>query len=55
MEKLYKINLYDSDNHDVVVIHLEPGILEFESSGPLGSLQTNQLEVMEFQLSYFKT
>ena len=32
--KIIQNNLHDSDNHDVVVIHLELDILEFESSGP---------------------
>ena len=27
-EELYKKDLYDSDNHDGVIIHLEPDILE---------------------------
>ena len=29
-EDLYKKNLHDPDNHDVVIIHLEPDILECE-------------------------
>ena len=29
-EELYKKDLHDSDNHDGVIIHLEPDILEFE-------------------------
>ena len=29
IEELYK-NLYDSDNHNDVITHLEPDILEFE-------------------------
>ena len=27
-------DLSDPDNHDGVITHLEPGILEFESAGP---------------------
>ena len=27
-EELYKKDLHDPDNHDGVIIHLEPGILE---------------------------
>ena len=27
-EELYKKDLHDSDNHDGVITHLEPGILE---------------------------
>ena len=33
-EELYKKDLHDPDNHDVVIIHLEPDILECEVSGP---------------------
>ena len=33
-EELYKIDLHDPDNHDGVITHLEPDILECESSGP---------------------
>ena len=29
-EKLYKKNLHDPDNHDGVITHLEPDILEWE-------------------------
>ena len=29
-EELYKIDLHDPDNHDVVITHLEPDILECE-------------------------
>ena len=32
-EELYKKALNNSDNHDAVVTHLEPDILECESSG----------------------
>ena len=33
-EELYKNELNDPDNHDGVVTHLEPDILECDSSGP---------------------
>ena len=33
-EELYKKGLNDLDNHNGVIIHLEPDILECESSGP---------------------
>ena len=36
-EDLYKRNLHDPDNHDVVVTHLEPDILECEIKWALGS------------------
>ena len=50
-----KKDLNDLDNHDGVITHLEPDIVEFEVKWALGSITTNKLvEVMEFQLSYFK-
>ena len=53
-EELYKKELHDQDNHDGVITHLEPDILDVKSSGPLNaSLRTQLVEVMEFQLSYF--
>ena len=33
-EELYKKDLYDPDNHDGVITHLEPDILDVKSSGP---------------------
>ena len=55
--ELYKKDLHDQDNHDGVITHLEPDILECEvTSGPQEtSLRTNVLEMMEFQLNYFKS
>ena len=32
--ELYKKDLYDPDNHNGVITHLEPDILEFKVSGP---------------------
>ena len=41
--------------HNDVVTHLEPDVLECEVKWALGSLlKTKLMEVMEFQLSYFK-
>ena len=55
-EELYKKDLNDQDNHDGVITHLEPDVLEREVKWALGSITTNKLvEVMEFQLSYFKS
>ena len=55
-EELYKKDLHDPDDHSGVITHLEPDILECEAKWPLGSITTNKLvEVMEFQLSYFKS
>ena len=48
-EELYKKELHDPDNHEGVITHLEPDILECEAS-----LRTKLVEVMKFQLSYFK-
>ena len=33
-KELYKKDLHDPDNHDGVITHLEPDILECKSSGP---------------------
>ena len=56
MEELYKKDLHDLDNHDGVIPHLEPDILECEVKWALESITTTKLvKVMEFQLSYFKS
>jgi len=57
-EELYKKDLHDPDNHKGVITHthLEPDMLEYEVKWALGSITTTKLEeVMEFQLSYFKS
>ena len=55
-EELYKKELHDPDNHDSVITHLEQTSWNVKSSGPQeASLQTKLVEVMEFQLSYFKS
>ena len=54
-EELYKKDLHDPDNHNGVIIHLEPDILDCKVEWALGSITTNKVEVMEFQLSYFKS
>ena len=41
-EELYKKGLYDRDNHDGVVTHLEPDILECEVKWALGSITMNK-------------
>ena len=54
-EELYKKGLNDPDNHDGVITHLEPDILECEVNWALESITTTKLvQVMESQLSYFK-
>ena len=40
-EELYKKDLQDPDNHDGVITHLEPDILESEVKWALGSITTN--------------
>ena len=55
-EELYKRELHGPDKHDGVITHLEPNILKCEVKWALGSItQTKLVEVMEFQLSYFKS
>ena len=54
-EELYKKDLHDPDNHDGVITHLEPDILECEVKQVLESITTKLVEVMKFQLSYFKS
>ena len=55
-EELYKKDLHDPENHKGVISHLEPDLLECEVKWALGiSLQTKLVDVMEFQLSYFKS
>ena len=42
MEELYKNNLYDPNNHDGVITHLEPDILEWEVKWALGNITMNK-------------
>ena len=37
-EELYKKDLHDPDNHDDVITHLEPDILEYEVKWALGNI-----------------
>ena len=41
-EKLYKKDLRDPDNHNRVITHLEPDILECEVKWALGSITMNK-------------
>ena len=53
--ELYRKDLHNPDNHDGVITHLEPDILGCTVKWALEALlQTKLVEVMEFQLSYFK-
>ena len=42
MEELYKKDLHDPDNHDGVITHVEPDILECEVKWALESITTNK-------------
>ena len=55
-EELYKKDLYNPDNHDCVITHLEPGILECEVKWSLGSIIMNKASGVDgISLSYFKS
>ena len=54
-EEPYKKDLHDQDNHDGVITHLEPDILECTVKWALENITTKLVEVMEFQLSYLKS
>ena len=41
-EELYKKDLNNSDNHDGVIIHLEPDILQWKVKWALGSITMNK-------------
>ena len=54
-EKLYKKDLHKKANHNGVITHLEPDILECNVKWALGSITMNKASrVIEFQLSYFR-
>ena len=42
-EELYKKDLHDPDNHDGMITHLEPDILECEIKWALGSITINKV------------
>ena len=55
-EELYKKDFNDLDNHDGVITHLEPDILECKVKQALGSFAVNKGRGGDvFQLSYFKS
>ena len=54
-EELYKKDLHNPANHDGVITHLEPDILECEVKWALESITTKLVEMMEFQWSSFKS
>ena len=55
-EELYRKDLHDPDNHDGVITHLEPDILESEVKWALGSITMNKasgddgIPVEQFQI-----
>ena len=56
MEELYKKDLHDPDNHDGVITHLEPDILECEVKRALESITTNKVSGDDgIQLNYYKS
>ena len=55
-EELYKKDLHDQENHNGVITHLEPDILEYEVKWALESITRNKASGGDgFELSYFKT
>ena len=42
-EEQYKKDLHDPDNHDVVITHLKPDILEYEVKWAFGSITMNKV------------
>ena len=55
-EELYEKDLHDPDNHEGVIIHVEPVILECEVKWALGRITTNRAsEGNGIPLCYFKS
>ena len=55
-EEMYKKDLHDPDNHDGVITHLEPDILEWEVKWTSGSITMNKASGGNgIQLSYIKS
>ena len=55
-EELYKKDLHDPDNHESVITHLEPDILEWKVKWALGSIGMNKASVGDkLQVSSFKS
>ena len=55
-EELYKKELHDPDNHDGVITHQEPDILECEVKWALGSITTSKTSGGdEIPVDYFKS
>ena len=54
-EELYKKYLHDSHNHDGVISHLEPDILECKVKWALGNITMKLVDVVQFRISCFKS
>ena len=55
-EELYQKDLHDPDNHNAVITHPQPDILECEVKRALENIiLTKLVEVIEFQRNYFKS
>ena len=55
-EELYKKNLHDLENHDGMITHLEPDILECEVKWALGNITMNKANGGDrIQLSYIRS
>ena len=56
IEGLYKKDLHDPDNHNGMIIHLEPDILECKVKWALGNITMNKASGNDgIPLSYFKS
>ena len=56
IEELYKKDLHDPDNHNGVITHQQPDILECEVKRALGSITTNKATGGDgTSVSYFKS
>ena len=55
-EELFNKDLHDADNHDGIITHLEPDIMECKVKWTLGRITANKASGGdEIQLSYFKS
>ena len=55
-QELYKKDLHDPDNHDGVITHLQPNILDCEDKWALGSITKNRASRDDgISVSYFKS
>ena len=52
-EELYRKDIHDPDNHDGVVNHLDPGILECEVKWALGSTAMNKVNEISRKICTF--